>query len=94
MPAVERRRRIRLSVAAYAYEYMSVSIMADHEFDRLSRQVDLTVVTGNTKLDKFFIKHFEPASGMWVRKHPDKQGLLTAYERWHNRGGPYYLGGN
>ena len=77
----ERRRRIRLSVAAYCYEYMDTPIMSDHDFDRLSEQVDLSIITGNAKLDNFFKKHFEPASGMWVRKHPDKNGLHNIYER-------------
>jgi hypothetical protein len=75
------RLRIRLSVAAYSYEYKNKSIMSDAEFDRLSYLVDTNIITGNRKLDNFFKKHFEPATGMWVRKHPDKAGLENIYHR-------------
>jgi len=88
----EVRNRIRLAVAAYSYEYEATSIMSDHEFDAMSREINTEVGTGNTKLDTFFKKHFEPATGMWVRQHPDKQGLRTVYERYHNRGGHWYVG--
>ena len=77
------RLRIKLSVAAFAYEYKSDSIMPDAEFDRLSYLVDTSIATGNRKLDNFFKKHFEPATGMWVRKHPDKKGLVNIYERYY-----------
>lgn len=82
MTAEQTRLRIRLSVAAYAYEYYSDSIMSDGEFDRLSELVDLSIKTGNRKMDNFFNKHFEPATGMWVRKHPDKAGLENIYQRY------------
>jgi hypothetical protein len=75
------RLRIRLSVAAYSYEYKDKSIMSDAEFDRLSYLVDTSITTGNRKMDNFFKKHFEPATGMWVRKHPDKSGLENIYHR-------------
>ena len=88
----ERRRRIRLSVAAYAYEYYDDSIMSDAEFDRLSYLVDTSVSTGNKKLDNFFKKEFEPATGMWVRKHPDKKGLENLYQRYYNKEGKWYVG--
>jgi hypothetical protein len=81
------RLRIKLSVAAYAYEYRNNSIMSDAEFDEMSYLVDTGIATGNRKLDNFFKKHFEPATGMWVRKHPDKKGLVNIYERYYNKGG-------
>jgi hypothetical protein len=80
------RLRIKLSVAAYAYEYRNNSIMSDAEFDEMSYLVDTGIATGNRKLDNFFKKHFEPATGMWVRKHPDKKGLVNIYERYYNKG--------
>ena len=85
------RIRIRLSVAAYAYEYKNTSIMSDAQFDWLSKQVDTTVYTGYRKLDNFFKKHFESDTGMWVRKHPDKQGLRTIYEKYYNKEGKHYV---
>lgn len=85
------RLRIRLAVAAYAYEYKNDSIMSDAEFDELSNLVDPSITTGNRKMDNFFKKHFEPASGMWVRMHPNKDGLRTIYERYFNRKGKHYV---
>lgn len=43
----ETRNRIRLSVAAFSYEYQSDSIMSDSEFDELSRRINPEVETGN-----------------------------------------------
>lgn len=57
---IERRNRIRLSVAAYAYEYKNESIMSDAEFDALALQIDPSVSTGNRKLDTFFKIHSLP----------------------------------
>ena len=89
----EIRNRIRLSVAAYAYEYENTSIMSDAEFDRISYLILPEVKTGKIKLDNFFKKHFEPATGMWVRKHPNKKGLKSIYEKYHNEGGEFYHSG-
>ena len=36
----EIRNRIKLSVAAYAYEYHDDSIMSDAEFDKLALQIN------------------------------------------------------
>ena len=36
----EIRNRIKLSVAAYAYEFKGDSIMTDHEYDELSRKIN------------------------------------------------------
>lgn len=85
------RLRIRLAVAAYAYEYKNTSIMSDGKFDELSYKVDTSIITGYRKLDNFFKKNFEPATGMWVRKHPDKQGLRTIYEKYYNKEGKHYV---
>lgn len=81
----EIRRRIRLSVAAYAYEYKNDSIMSDVLFDEMSCIVDTSVTTGNCKMDNFFKKHFDPATGMWIRQHPDKAGLENIYQRYFKK---------
>ena len=52
----EIRNRIRLSVAAYAYEMRNESIMDDAEYDRLSKEIDVSETTGNKKMDNFFKK--------------------------------------
>ena len=73
MYSEEIKNRIVLSVAAYAYEYLGESFMTDHEFDELSLKINPDVKTGNDLLDDFFKKHFDPSTGMWIRKHPEIQ---------------------
>lgn len=75
----EIRLRIKLSVAAWAYEIASASIMTDHDFDKLCLEVDTSIDTGNAKLDKFFKEEFSPHTGQWVHKHPEKQKLKVIY---------------
>lgn len=78
---IERRNRIRLSVAAYAYEFEDDPIMSDAEFDNLAKEIDVRVETGNEELDQFFRKHFESYTGSWVHDHPDISGLQRIYNR-------------
>ena len=79
----QRWLRIKLSVAAYAYEYENDSVMSDSEFDKLCTQVDVSISTGNKKLDNYFKKRFDPATGNWVRFHPEKQGLVDIYFKYY-----------
>lgn len=65
------RLRVKLAVAAYAYEFLSTSLMTDDEFDNLSKKVDISIDTRRPDLDFFFRTEFSPDTGMWVRKHPD-----------------------
>jgi len=78
-------RRIRLSVAAYAYEYLDESIMSDAEFDKMCREVDLKIDTGNKKMDNFFKKHFDPSTGQWIRKHPELNKIADRYIRYYKK---------
>jgi len=80
---VEVRRRIKLSVAAYAYEYLDESIMSDAEFDKMCLEVDLKIDTGNKKMDNFFKKHFDSSTGQWIRKHPEIKKIAMLYERYY-----------
>jgi hypothetical protein len=79
----EIRNRIKLSVAAYAYEYLGDSIMSDHEFDELSLQINPNEETGNKKMDSFFKKHFAPHTGMWIRNHPEIKRLDELYNKYY-----------
>ena len=81
----EIRNRIRLSVAAYAYEYKDDPIMSDTEFDELSKKIDVSEKTGNRKLDNFFKKHFAPDTGMWIHKHPERSKLEFIYENYFKK---------
>lgn len=78
--------RIRLAVAAYAYEFEDASIMSDAEFDRLSLEVDPSVPTGNDALDMFFKGQFDPSTGQWIHRHPDLQGIRRIYHKHFKKG--------
>lgn len=79
----EIKRRMKLSIAAYAYEYDSTSIMSDGDYDKECLKVDLKINTGNEKLDKFFKKHFDPDTGLWIRKHPELDKVKFMYEKYY-----------
>jgi hypothetical protein len=83
----EVRSRIRLSLAAYAYEVKSESILTDSEFDRLSLEIDPSVSTGNDKLDQFFREVFDPNTGLWILKHPELNKLADLYDSLYNKQG-------
>lgn len=81
----EIRRRIRLSVAAYSYEYEDESIMSDAEFDALCLEVKPNMKTGNVKMDRFFKNHFDPSTGQWIRKHPQITRIQQIYNDYYKR---------
>ena len=70
---IERRRRIRVAVWAYAYEVFDVSLVSDHRFDTECRLIDTSVLTGKPRLDQWFAAH----TGQWVHKHPDLKHLAA-----------------
>lgn len=75
----ETRNRIKIAVAAYAYEVMDDPIMSDAEFDRLARAIRPSVMTGNFPCDMFFATAFNPSTGSWVRSHPGYGKLHGLY---------------
>ena len=79
----EIRNRIKLSVAAYAYEFVGDSIMSDHEYDELSRKINPNEKTGNDMMDKFFQTQFQPDTGMWIRTHPEIKKLEYLYKKYY-----------
>ena len=79
----EIRNRIKLSVAAYAYEFKGDSIMSDHEYDELSRKINPKEKTGNDMMDKFFRTQFQPDTGMWIRAHPEIKKLEYLYKKYY-----------
>ena len=76
------RLRIKVSLAAYAYEVLNQPIMSDGDYDRLARRVDPTKLTGNKVMDDFFRQHFQPHTGMWIHDHPEKSGLTNILYRY------------
>lgn len=89
---IERRNRIRLTLAAYAYEFDNNSIMSDAQFDELSKKIRPEMSTGHKQHDKFFREKFEPDTGMWIREHPFLRAVERTY-RWNLSKG-YYLNEN
>lgn len=81
----ERRYRIRLSVAAYAYEFMDDPVLTDEEFDNLAKKINVNIKTGNDKLDKFFKEEFSADTGMWIHKHPEKEKLKNLYKEYYKK---------
>ena len=82
---LEIRRRIHLSVYAYAYEFENISLISDEMYDRLSRLIDVSRKTGNKRLDGFFITQFEPDTGMWIRNHPELNKVKACYENHYKQ---------
>ena len=76
---VERRNRIQLSIAAYAYEIMDDPLVSDAQFDAVAFSIQPEMDTGHPILDEFFRKEFSPSTGMWIRKHPELSGILDRY---------------
>ncbi len=77
--------RIRLSLAAYAYEVLSDPIMSDGEFDELAKEVDLSIDTRRPDLDKWFRKNYVEFSGGWIWSHPEKERLEGILESVFNK---------
>lgn len=72
---LENQRRIKLAVAAYAYEVMNISLMSDQEFDDECKLIDLTKDTAYPIWDAWWRSNFSPHTGMWIHKHPNPEGL-------------------
>lgn len=77
----EKQRRICVALWAWAYEKHADSLVSDAKYDEVSKKIDLTIKTGNVKLDRFFEKEFHPDTGQWVNRHPEKDKLELLYKR-------------
>jgi hypothetical protein len=80
----EIRNRIRVAVAAYAYEVENDPILSDAEFDALCLTINPEADTGNPDTDKFFREEFDPNTGSWVHRHPNKEGLARIAALYRN----------
>lgn len=81
-----RRDRIRIAVAAWAYEKDLRPTMTDGDYDAMSERVhsQRNVATGNHRLDRFFQREFNPDTGLWVHRHPDQKNLERIYAQvWY-----------
>lgn len=73
--------RIRLSVYAYSYEFMNISLVDDGAFDRLALQIDTTIDTGRADLDAWFRQNFDPSTGSWIYCHPEINKIAAIFWR-------------
>lgn len=80
---IERKRRIKISIWAYAYEFENDSIVDDFHFDRECYLVDLSISTGNKKLDDYFKKEFDPCTGVWIQRHPELDRIKQLYNKYY-----------
>lgn len=78
---IERHRRIKVAVGAYAYEYMVEVILTDAQYDKLASKIDLTIKTGHKVMDNFFRTCFQSHTGQWVHMHPEKEKLAALCKR-------------
>lgn len=78
----EVRRRIQISVAAYAYEIADDPIMSDATFDWLAAQINRTTGTCHPVLDEFFATQFSAMTGLWIHNHPELDGVRRVFERY------------
>lgn len=83
---IETRRRIMVSVWAYAYEIANppVSLVPDHIFDAECYMLaaGLRVETDRLDLDYWFRGAFAPHTGQWIHEHPELGKIAKIYERW------------
>ena len=82
----ENKSRSKLCIAAYAYEIKNDSIMPDITFDEECKKVDVTITTGNDKMDKWFRDEFDPCTGQWIHSHPEKNRLEELYQKYYADG--------
>lgn len=82
-----RHDRIKISVAAYAYEFNHSPIMSDEDYDELAKRVhrQIKVATGEGRLDRWFKRHFNPDTGMWIHRHPDLSGIINIHARYYHK---------
>ncbi len=82
---IETRRRIRLAIAAYAYEILDRPIMEDDEFDQLAQSIQRQQGTCHPLVDEFFAAQFSPMTGMWIHDHPELAKIKALYQTHYAR---------
>lgn len=79
---IERRRRIKVALWAYAYEIMCDSLVSDHVFDKECALIDVTLDTGHPILDTWFREQYDKCTGNWIHSHPEKDKIAKLYEEY------------
>ena len=89
---VERKNRIKIAVAAFAYEKGLKETLTDAEFDELAKKINPAVSTAEDctdpvrkkryeRLDKFFREDFKDYTGQWIYKHPELHIIQAIYDK-------------
>lgn len=78
---IERRRRFKLLIWAYAYEFKAHSIVPDHLFDTEALRINTRIDTGKPEHDFWWRAWFKPFTAMWIHNHPDLDKLEKVYEK-------------
>lgn len=76
---IETRRRTKLAVWAYAYEFCNHSLVSDATFDLEACQVNLSIDTARPDLDAWFRANFQPYTGQWIHGHPELNIIAALY---------------
>lgn len=79
----QRRLRLKVLAAAYAYEIMHESYMTDAEFDATCQRIDVSVDVDSH--DQWWRDNFDPSTGIWVHRHPDQDGLRRLVQSVFNK---------
>lgn len=82
---IETRRRIIISIAAYAYEFENNPVVTDRDFDRLAQEINPRLGTCHPVLDEFFASRFTPMTGMWIHDHPELDDVERRYREFYER---------
>lgn len=80
---IERKRRINVSLWAYAYEVENDSLVSDEIYDSECLKINPEMGTGNRKMDTFFRKQFSSDTGLWIHKHPELNRIKEIYKEHH-----------
>lgn len=82
----ETKKRIKLAIYAYAYEFEDDTLIEDSDFDKMAFSIDLSVKTRRPDLDKFFETEFQPDTGQWIHFHPELGKIKWLYDRYYSKG--------
>lgn len=82
-----RRDRIKVAVAAWAYEHGHPPIMSDKQYDALAQlvQAEINIATGDHRMDRWFQRNFNADTGLWIHAHPNPAGLENIYARYYQK---------
>jgi hypothetical protein len=80
----ERRRRISISVLAYAYEIVDNPIIDDFSWDWAAGRIQPEIMTGHPLLDEFFRFEYSRMTAMWIHLHPELDKIALIYDRFQH----------